>query len=173
MIEALLGELASAGSTEIVLAAAEHLAGKIKSGYDIKKLFVETGEFFINYEPQAEQLFQDMELVLSKENMIKLANEIKRDSGYTLKSRLINLLISLMDRYDVSREQKTYYANSILYVILEQLPEVARQQYDRYFQSEWREEQEKALLEIKQKIEEVNTEITLYKNKSISIELAD
>ena len=173
MIEALLGELASAGSTEIVLAAAEHLAGKIKSGYDIKKLFVETGEFFINYEPQAEQLFQDMELVLSKENMIKLANEIKRDSGYTLKSRLINLLISLMDRYDVSREQKTYYANSILYVILEQLPEVAPQQYDRYFQSEWREEQEKALLEIKQKIEEVNTEITLYKNKSISIESED
>ena len=63
MIEALLGELASAGGTEIVLAAGEHLVEKIKGSHDIKKLFVETGEFFIDFEPNAEQLFKDMELV--------------------------------------------------------------------------------------------------------------
>ena len=53
MVEALLKEVVSAGRTEIILAAGEHLAGKIKAGYDIKKLFVETGEFFIDFEPQA------------------------------------------------------------------------------------------------------------------------
>ena len=47
MVEALLKEVVSAGRTEIILAAGEHLAGKIKAGYDIKKLFVETGEFFL------------------------------------------------------------------------------------------------------------------------------
>lgn len=50
--EALLKEVVSAGRTEIILAAGEHLASKIKAGYDIKKLFVETGEFFIDFEPQ-------------------------------------------------------------------------------------------------------------------------
>ena len=87
MVEALLKEVVSAGRTEIILAAGEHLAGKIKAGYDIKKLFVETGEFFIDFEPQAEQLFEDLALVFSKENMTKLANEMKGDSGYTLKKR--------------------------------------------------------------------------------------
>lgn len=51
MIEALLGELALAGGTEIVLAAGEHLVEKIKGSHDIKKLFVETGEFFVDFEP--------------------------------------------------------------------------------------------------------------------------
>ena len=45
--KALLKEVVSAGRTEIILAAGEHLAGKIKAGYDIKKLFVETGEFLL------------------------------------------------------------------------------------------------------------------------------
>ena len=43
MIEALLGELAVAGGTEVVTAAGEHLAEKIKTSKDIKKLFVDTG----------------------------------------------------------------------------------------------------------------------------------
>ena len=173
MIEALLGELASAGGTEIVLAAGEHLVEKIKGSHDIKKLFVETGEFFIDFEPNAEQLFQDMELVLSRENMIRLANEVKNDSGYTLKRRLLGELVSLMDSYDIPRDYAILYANRILYTILKQLPEVAPQQYDRYFQSEWREEQEKTLLEIKQNIEKVNNEIATYNSKAISIESAD
>lgn len=173
MIETLLEELAAAGSTEIVLAAGEHLVEKIKSGHDIKQLLVDTGEFFIDFEPQAEQLFQDMTLVLSRENMIRLANEIKDDSGYTLKKRLLDSLIELMDRYDIPREYTVLYANKILFTILNQLPEVAPKKYDRYFQSEWREEQEKTLNEIKQKIDKVNNELTLYKSKSISIESAD
>ena len=172
MIEALLGELAVAGGTEVVTAAGKHLAEKIKTSKDIKKLFVDAGEFFIDFEPQAEQLFQDMSLVLSKENMMKLASELKNDSGYTFKNRLLNSLISLMNKYEIPREYATFYANSILYTILNQLPEVAPQKYDRYFQSEWREEQEKTLLEIKHKIDKVNCEIELYKSKSIAIESA-
>ena len=56
MVEALLKEVVSAGRTEIILAAGEHLAGKIKAGYDIKKLFVETGEFFILNHKQSNYL---------------------------------------------------------------------------------------------------------------------
>lgn len=145
MVEALLKEVVFAGRTEIILAAGEHLAGKIKAGYDIKKLFVETGEFFIDFEPQAEQLFEDLALVFSKENMTKLANEMKGDSGYTLKKSLLDSIIRLMNKYDIPREQAILYANEFLFAVLGQLPKVAPKQYDRYFQSEWREEQEKTL----------------------------
>lgn len=45
----------------------------------------------------------------------------------------------------LAREQAILYANEFLFAVLGQLPEVAPKQYDRYFQSEWREEQEKTL----------------------------
>lgn len=151
-LETLFGELASAAGTEAIVAAGEHLSEKIKSGYDIKKLFVETGEFFIDFEPDAEHFFDDMASVLSKENMSKLAKEMNDDTGYTLKKRLFDSIMSLMNRYEIPREYAILYANRFLLVILNQLPEVAPQKYDRYFQSEWREEQEATLNEIKTKI---------------------
>lgn len=173
MIDALLSELAISGGTEIVIAAGERLVKKIKSKKDIKKIFVDAGELFVDLEPETEQLLQDMSLVFSKENMAKIAGELNEDSGYTFKERLLNSLISLMGKYEIPREYAMLYANSILYNILGQLPEVAPQKFDRYFQSEWREEQEKTLSEIKQKIENVNREIAIYRSKSISIESAD
>lgn len=173
MIEDLLRELATAGATEVLLAAGERLANKTKTSKDIKNLFIEAGEFLVDFEPESDQLFQDISIVLSKDNMIKIADELKSDSGYTFKGRLLHSLVSLMDKYDIPREDAMYYANRILYIILCQLPEIAPDKYDRYFQSEWREEQEKTLSEIKQKIDKVNGEISLYKSKSISIESAD
>lgn len=77
--------------------------------------------------------------------MTKLANEMKGDSGYTLKKSLLDSIIRLMNKYDIPREQAILYANEFLFAVLGQLPEVAPKQYDRYFQSEWREEQEKTL----------------------------
>ena len=114
-----------------------------------------------------------MALVFSKENMTKLANEMKGDSGYTLKKSLLDSIIRLMNKYDIPREQAILYANEFLFAVLGQLPEVAPKQYDRYFQSEWREEQEKTLNDIKQRIENVNREIALYKNRSMILRLED
>lgn len=173
MIDGLLSELANAGGTEIVLAAGECLAEKVKNSHNIKKLFVEAGEFFVDYEPNADQLFDDMVLVLSKENMTKLANELKDDIGYTLKDKLLATLMGLMASYEIPHEEACMYANRVLYTILGQLPEVAPQKYDRFFQSEWREEQKKTLDEIAKKIEKVNTDLQLYKSKQIEIYSAD
>ena len=58
---------------------------------------------------------------------------------------MLDSIIRLMNKYDIPREQAILYANEFLFAVLGQLPEVAPKQYDRYFQSEWREEQEKTL----------------------------
>lgn len=173
MIEKLLEDLVLSSSTELIITSGEHFVKKIKNTHDIKKLFVETGEFFMDFEPEAEQLFDDLALVLSKENMTQLANEMKSDSGYTLKDRLLSALIRLMNKYEIPHDQAYLYANNILYTILGELPEVAPQQYDRHFQGEWREEQKKALATILQKIDKVTSDLQMYNNKQIEVYSAD
>ena len=88
----------------------------------------------VDFEPESDQLFQDISIVLSKDNMIKIADELKSDSGYTFKGRLLHSLVSLMDKYDIPREDAMYYANRNLNIILCRLPEIAPEKYDRYFQ---------------------------------------
>lgn len=96
IIETALVELAKAGGTELFLSSSESLLKKVKTAKDIKQLFINTGEFFVDYENDADQLFDDMANVLSKENMTKLANELKDEPGYKLKDRLLNSLMVIM-----------------------------------------------------------------------------
>ena len=101
IIETALVELAKAGGTELFISSSESLLKKVKTAKDIKQLFINTGEFFVDYENDADQLFDDMANVLSKENMTKLANELKDEPGYKLKDRLLNSLMGIMKEYEI------------------------------------------------------------------------
>ena len=101
MIEAALAELAKAGGTELFLSSGEHLLEKVKKAKDIKQLFINTGEFFLDHENNADQLFDDMANVLSKQNMIKLTSELKDEPGYKLKDKLLNSLMGIMKEYEI------------------------------------------------------------------------
>lgn len=69
MIEALLGELAVAGGTEVVTAAGEHLAEKIKTSKDIKKLFRRRGKMVIILVRQFEKLLRNMLMIVWLQNI--------------------------------------------------------------------------------------------------------
>lgn len=60
------------------------------------KGFVDAGKFFIEHERYAEQIFHDISLVLSKENMLELAKALKHEDGYSIKNKLLDKLIELM-----------------------------------------------------------------------------
>lgn len=53
IIETALVELAKAGGTELFLSSSESLLKKVKTAKDIKQLFINTGEFFVDYENDA------------------------------------------------------------------------------------------------------------------------
>ena len=76
--------------------------------------------------------------VLSKENMTKLANELKDEPGYKLKDRLLNSLMGIMKEYEIPHGMALSYANAILFAIMGQLPVVAPDKYDRAYQAEWK-----------------------------------
>ena len=113
IIETALVELAKAGGTELFLSSSESLLKKVKTAKDIKQLFINTGEFFVDYENDADKLFDDMANVLSKKNMTKLANELKDEPGYKLKDRLLNSLMVIMKEYEIPHGMALSYANAI------------------------------------------------------------
>lgn len=138
-----------------------------------KKFFVDAGKFFIEHERYAEQIFDDISLVLSKENMLELAKALKHEDGYSIKNKLLDKLIELMDGYDIPHDIAKSYANGFLYTILEQLREVEPQKYEHYFQQDWRDEQNAFLATISEKIDRVNHELQKYHEQKIEIYSAD
>ena len=173
IIETALVELAKAGGTELFISSSESLLKKVKTAKDIKQLFINTGEFFVDYENDADQLFDDMANVLSKENMTKLANELKDEPGYKLKDRILNSLMGIMKEYEIPHGMALSYANVILFAIMGQLPVVAPDKYDRAYQAEWKAEQEESFKELAEKFERLRNELQIYQSRQLEILSAD
>lgn len=169
----MLSDLATGEGEDLLVSAGGNIVTKCKDAHHWKKVFVDTGKFFIEHERYAEQIFDDISLVLSKENMLELAKALKNEDGYSIKDKLQDKLIELMDGYDIPHEIAKSYANGFLYTILEQLKEVEPQKYDHYFQQDWRDEQNAFLETISEKIDRVNHELQKYHKQKIEIYSAD
>lgn len=103
-IELLLNFIMSFGRAEainILNLASKNWVKRYKKSHKWKKLIVETGEFFIKNEQYANLFFKDLELTLSKKNLSKIANDLKKEDGYNLKSKLFNSLMKLMEKYEI------------------------------------------------------------------------
>jgi len=85
MLEAMLVDLAAGEGADLLVSAGGNIVTKCKDAHHWKKFFVDTGKFFIEHERYAEQIFDDVSLVLSKENMLELAKALKNEDGYKIK----------------------------------------------------------------------------------------
>lgn len=155
------------------LSAVDRLHTQYKSKEDWKKLFVDTGEFFIDHEKNADKIFDDLALVLSRTNMEKLAKEFDKESGYDLKDRLLNSLIFLMKQYEIPRDIAYSYSCRILIAIINEMQRIRPEKYDQLYQAEWRKQEQKVLAEIKERIERVRAEIKQFESVSLGIRSAD
>ena len=91
MLEQLCAAIVSLGSSEaqnLLTSVGENVGKKFKESYVWKKLLVDTGEFFIKNEQEEKLFFNDLELVLSKENLSEIAKNLKAEEGYVLKQKL-------------------------------------------------------------------------------------
>lgn len=168
-LEILLGKIVSEGAKEILISAGTHLFNKMISQKSSERMIVNSGQFIAGFEAGSEKFLNDMGMVLSEDNMVALARELESDSGYTYKERLLNGLLRLMDKYDIPHDEAVAYATKLMFMILEQLPEVAPQKYDRLFQQEWKDEQDKALKALSSKIDKINDELKVYNANSLQI----
>lgn len=70
IIETALVELAKAGGTELFISSSESLLKKVKIAKDIKQLFINTGEFFVDYENDAGNIYMILNIYLDPHMMV-------------------------------------------------------------------------------------------------------
>lgn len=172
MLEKLLGAIAALGSTgaqNVLVSAGESVGKKFKDAYAWKCLLVGTGEFFIENEQEETLFFDDLALVLSKENLSQIAKDLQSEDGFDLKQKLYNSLMNLMKKYEIPYEIAEDYTVKIIYVVLEQLKTIAPQRYEHYFLQEWREEQERSFGELQKRIDKMSYELVIYNREQVAI----
>lgn len=172
MIELLLDAIVSLGSTEVqnvLTSVGESAVKKFRESQAWKKLIVGTGEFFIKNEQEENSFFEDLELVLSRENLTQIAEELKSEEGYELKYRLYSSLMKLMNKYEIPYEVAETYTIKIIYAVLEQLKTIAPDKYEHYFLQEWKDEQESSFLELQNRIEKMSNELVIYNREQVAI----
>ena len=82
-----LNNLPAQETASLLVTAGKSLINTHKSASDWKKIFVNTGKFFIENEQNADVFFDDLANILSEENMTHIANESKNVNGYYLKDK--------------------------------------------------------------------------------------
>ena len=173
VVDELLEEIVKNNAVNYLVDAGKKFLGKIKDKKTLKKLLVDNSRFFIEHESGADKIIDDIADILCEKNLEVLAAELAKDSGYTLKSRLSNGLTNLMSAYEIPHEEAYLYAERILNAVLYELVEAAPEKYDRYFQSDWREEQKKVSGQIIQKLENISNQMRIYSENSMSVYSTD
>lgn len=168
LLECIAG-LTVAEAENLLVSAGESTLKNKKSACEWKKILVDSGEFFIEKERTADRFFDDLSLVLAKENMKKLSKDLQKTDGYELKNRLCRMLMQLMEKYEIPHELAESYCMKILYVILEQIKIIEPDKYEHYFLQEWKEEQELCLRELQEKLDKMSNDMACYQKEQIHI----
>lgn len=172
MLDELLGAIAALGAAEVqnlLASAGEYAIKNYKEAHEWKKLFVGTGEFFVQFEQKENDFFKDLALVLSKENLSQIAKDLKSDDGYDLKHRLYKSFMQLMSKYEIPYEIAESYTVRIIYAVLEQLRTINPEKYEHYFLQEWRDEQEKSFQELQTRIDKMSNALAIYQQEKVAI----
>lgn len=149
-----------------------------KTKADWKALFVDTGEFLVQNFERADKLFDDMAIVMSKTNMIELANSVKDTNGFELKSVLMKKLENLMHEYEIPQDVARSFVIQFFEVIIADIKMRNPEKYQEYYFDRWHEENKAELSIIQGRIEavydavkEVARCVEIYSMDSIELQL--
>lgn len=162
-------ELALGELTDLVVDAAGKVLNISKSDYEWKKIFVNAGKFFADYENDADAIFDDLATALSPSNMKLFADSLKSENGYELRDKLFLYIVNLLHKYEIPEDIVQSYATGITYTILNEISIVAPEKYDRYFLNDWREEDKEYLERIASKIEKMNLSLAEFSTRQVKV----
>lgn len=149
-----------------------------KTKEEWKALFVDTGEFLVQNFERADRLFDDMAIVMSKTNMIELANAVKDTNGFELKTALMKKLENLMREYEIPQDVARSFVLRFFEVIIADIKKSDPEKYKEYYLDEWHEENKEELSIIQGRIEavydavkEVARRVEIYSMDKIELQL--
>lgn len=153
----------------MLVKAGESVLTEYKNAKELKKIFENLGDFYANYEKSEEAIFDDLKIVLAKENMENIAKNLKNEDGYDIDTKLMAELKKLMRKYDIPYEYAEAYSKGIVIAFINQLRRVEPEKYQQYFMQNWKKENEDSFAEICSRIEKMSSEIDTYTRKKLDI----
>ena len=86
---------------DLLLDGVKEKLDSVKENYKWQKLFVSTGDFFVNNPDVLVKFEDDLYSVFSKDNLIRIAKRLKDKNGYDFSQLLHNELYDLMVSYEM------------------------------------------------------------------------
>lgn len=114
---------------------------RVKDNYEWKKLFVDTGEFFANDYEHSDEFYSDLICIFSKENMKKMACDLKDKSGFEFRKTLNQALHKLMISYEFDLDMAETYSHHFMQVIITYLKNNMPEKYTQMFLADWKSEE--------------------------------
>lgn len=114
---------------------------KVKDNYKWKKLFIDTGEFFANDYEHSDEFYSDLLCIFSKENMKRMACDLKDKSGFEFRKTLHQALYKLMMSYEFDLDMVEMYSHHFMQVIITYLEDNMPEKYTQMFLADWKSEE--------------------------------
>ena len=165
---ALLTGFATTIAKDLAVETGKSIIADRKAKGSWESVFINTGAFFREFENGPDSYSEEIKWVLSEENMSAMADALKGDNGYHLFDKMVDFLRRLMEGSNVPHNDALVLANRIANAIIEQLPEIAPDKYDRHIIQRWHEENSEKLQEIARDIQQLKDSYLKY-NKNISV----
>lgn len=158
-----------AGAQDILILAGKSLINKFKKEGEWKKIISETGNFFIESQQEESLFFKELKMALSKENLYKVIKDLNTEDGYDLYHKLYDNFMQLMIKYEIPYEIADSYTVRLIYAVLDEIKTIKPQIYDRYFQQNWRWEQDQAFSELQCRIDKMSSQLSMCNREKIEI----
>lgn len=159
---------------DLLLDGAKEKLDSVKEDYKWQKLFVSTGDFFVNNPDILGRFEDDLYSVFSKENLESIAKKLKDKNGYDFPQLLHKELYDLMVSYEIPTMKAETYIHHFMQVIITYLEENAPDKTLEIFLGDMRKEIETNFDKLESKLELVINQISeLNKENIITYSIAD
>ena len=162
-------ELITGKLVDLVIDATGSCINKAGSAMKWKQMLVDTGKFFCEHEKYADQIFDDLAVALSQQNMAKLATELAADSGYEVEEKLYNYLVSLLRAYEIPEDIILAYASGLTSAIIDNIRVMFPEKYDRYFLNDWRKKENAYFQQSIEKLEKISSALASIQQHRIKV----
>lgn len=108
---------------DLLLDGVKEKLDSVKENYKWQKLFVSTGDFFVNNPDVLVKFEDDLYSVFSKDNLIRIAKRLKDKNGYDFSQLLHNELYDLMVSYEIPIMETETYIHHFMQVVITYLEE--------------------------------------------------
>ena len=168
----------------LISVISDGISKKIESGkkdHEWKKLFLDTGIFFVKSSDKFSSFENDLCSAFSKDNLNKISDKLRNEQGYELPELLYDEIYGLLVRYEIPVREAESYSHHFVEVVINYINSHDSNKSHEIFWSECHKEEEKlfekhdkSLNEYDEKLKLILVQLNeLGKTKIISYSLAD